>query len=216
MATTPWTPDIRKQRILKNASDSPEYQALANYLMMRRAMPQLNTSAPLGDSTNGVFVTPGIFGDKDIPNRGLLELNWRNNENDSTRTMSHEMTHAAHRQWGNQYLEISRKLRSDPSSVTPDERRLYDAYDKIFGVEKGTNKGVGGLLSRLSPDWAKEEQDYRSTSEEFHPFGVGNVQTQSQATRQAPPHVDATAATEAMILNELATRVQGRAKILGR
>jgi len=198
-----WTPDVRKQRILKAASESPEYQQLSNYLISRRAMPEMNMSAALGEGTNGEFAYPGLFV-KDVPDRGKLSINWRIPEDGATRTLTHEMTHAAHRQWGEQYLEISRKIRNAPDTVTPDERRLYDAYSKFYG------DGAYGVdaLKALAPAWGKEEDAYRASNDEIRPFGVGNMQQQNTPTRSAPPHVDATAATEAMILNELATRVQ--------
>jgi len=209
MATKPVplvnTDDIRKQRILKNATESPEYNALANYLMTRRAMPELNTSALLGD-TRGRTEYPSGFGKSDVPSRGRISLNWRIPEDQATSTMTHEMTHAAHNEWGKQMFDISRRLRSNPETVTDDERRFYDAYDKIFGAA-GPVKGVAGMVNSFAPGWGKSEARYRASNEEVLPFGVGNMQA-FPGTYIAPPHVDTTAATEAVILNELATRAQ--------
>lgn len=194
--------NVRKQRILKNATDSPEYRALADYLMTRRAMPELNTVAPLGD-TRGQMEYPG-WGTSDVPSRGRLSINWRIPEDRATSTLTHEMTHAAHRQWGEQMLDISRRLRSNPETVTDDERRFYDAYDKIFGTA-GPVKGIAGMVNSFAPSWGKSEAGYRASNDEVLPFGVGNMQA-FPGTYAAPPHVDASAATEAMILNELAVR----------
>jgi hypothetical protein len=209
MATKPgslvYTDDIRKQRILKNATDSPEYNALAEYLMSRRAMPEMDFSAALGD-TRGRMEYPSGFGKSDVPSRGRLSLNWRIPEDRANSTISHEMTHAAHNEWGKQMFDISRKLRRNPETVTTEERQFYDAYQKIFGTAN-PNSGIAKLVEGISPSWGKSEARYRASNEEVLPFGVGNVQ-RIPGTYTAPAHIDTTAATEAMILNELATRAQ--------
>ena len=194
----------RKQRILKAATSSPEYTALADYLMSRRAMPEVQTRAPLGDDTKGEMEYPTGWGSTDVPSRGRLSLNWRLPEDNATATFSHEMTHAAHRQWGQQMLDISRRMRENPSTVTQEERQFYDAYGKVFG-RANPDSGIANFVNRLAPEWGKSKADYRASNNEVLPFGVGNMQA-IPGSYKAPAHIDATAATEAMILNELATR----------
>jgi len=103
--------DAALTKILQKASDNPEYQALANYLMSRRAMPQMQREY-LGDNTLGSFVTPGFLSSGSVPERGILKINRFSeyqNPNDVVPTMTHEMTHATERQLIKQYYEVKKK-----------------------------------------------------------------------------------------------------------
>jgi hypothetical protein len=199
------TDDIRKQNILKNATDSPEYNALSEYMMSRRAMPEMDFNAALGD-TRGRTEYPSGFGKSDVPSRGRLSLNWRIPEDRANSTLIHEMTHAAQNEWAKQMYDIFIKLRSNPETVTTEERQFYDAYQKTFGTVN-PNSGIAKFVEGISPSWGKSEERYRASNEEVLPFGVGNMQ-RIPGTYTAPAHIDATAATEAMILNNLAYRAQ--------
>jgi len=103
--------DAALVKILQKASDNPEYQTLANYLMSRRSMPQMQREF-LGDNTFGSFVTPGLFSSGKVPDRGILKINRFSEYQDPNTvvpTVTHEMTHAAERQLIKQYYEVKAK-----------------------------------------------------------------------------------------------------------
>ena len=86
-------------KILQAASDNPEYQAIANYLMSRRAMPDFNLDYMPGKY--GKFTSPGLFSSGKIPERGIVSFNESARQWDPKSmapTASHEMTHAAEKQ----------------------------------------------------------------------------------------------------------------------
>jgi hypothetical protein len=197
--------DAAVTKILQKASDNPEYQALANYLMSRRAMPQMQREY-LGDNTLGSFVTPGFLSSGAVPDRGILKLNRFSeyqNPSDVVPTVTHEMTHAAERQMIKQYYEVKKKR--DKSEL---ESQFIENFQKIIGSSKPE---ISNWLKRVAPDFAKKEEGYRSTSTEALAFGLQNAafpNTESQ--RYAPEHIDPTIATSLMLLLDQAQKVQNQ------
>ena len=197
--------DAALTRILQKASDNPEYQALANYLMSRRAMPQMQREY-LGDNTLGSFVTPGLFSSGKVPDTGILKINRFSEYQNPTGvvpTMTHEMTHAAERQMIKQYYEVKKKR--DKNEL---ESKFIDNFQKIIGSSKPE---ISNWLKSVAPDFAKQGEGYRSTSTEGLAFGLQNAafpNTESQ--RYAPEHIDPTIATSLMLLLDQAQRVQNQ------
>lgn len=193
-------------KILQEASNNPAYQSIANYLMSRRAMPDFNLGYMPG--TYGKFISPGLFSSSQIPERGIISFNessktW--NPSSMASTATHEMTHAAEKQLIKQYYEINKK-----QSKTELEKQFLDNFQKIIG---SSEPQISNWIKKVSPDFAKKESDYRSTSKEGLSFGVENsAYPDSESNRNAPPHVDPTIATVFNLLLEQAQRVQDEQK----
>ena len=197
--------DAALTKILQKASDNPEYQALANYLMSRRSMPQMQREY-LGDNTFGSFVSPGLLSSGSVPDRGILKIN-RFSEyqdpNDVVPTVTHEMTHATERQLIKQYYEVKKKR--DKNEL---ESQFIDNFQKTIGSSKPE---ISNWLKSVAPNFAKQGEGYRSSSTEGLAFGLQNAafpNTGSQ--RYAPEHIDPTIATSLMLLLDQAQRVQNQ------
>lgn len=197
--------DEATTKILQKASENPEYQTLANYLMSRRAMPQMQREY-LGENTFGSFVTPGLFSSGNVPDRGILKLNRFSeyqNPSDVVPTVSHEMTHAAERQMIRQYYEI--KAKRDRSEL---ETQFMNNFQKIIGSSKPE---IANWLKSVAPEYAKQGEGYRSTSTEGLAFGLQNAAyANTGSQRYAPEHIDPTIATSLMLLLDQAQRVQNQ------
>ena len=181
----------------------PEYQQMMDYLMARRSVPPVQLNY-LGGNVAGVFEDPGAT----VTSRTPAGPNGRITVDShlGTRTLVHETTHATQRQLAQQYSE-----EKYPHGVynfwrAPDDTVFTDAYEKL----RLHNGGPGGKdpLEVLAPKWKQAEADYRSTFPEAPAFGVANSAIPEQANQPGPPHVDATLATEFLILLDLATRSQ--------
>jgi hypothetical protein len=197
--------DVALVKILQKASNNPEYQTLANYLMSRRSMPQMQREF-LGDNTLGSFVTPGLFSSGKVPDRGILKINRFSEYQDPNTvvpTVTHEMTHAAERQLIKQYYEV--KAKQNKSEL---ETQFIDNFQKIIGSSKPE---IANWLKSVSPDFAKQNEGYRSTSTEGLAFGLQNAAFENpDSQRFAPAHIDPTIATSLMLLLDQAQRVQNQ------
>jgi len=197
--------DAALTKILQKASDNPEYQTLANYLMSRRSMPQMQREF-LGDNTLGSFVTPGLFSSGKVPDRGILKVNRFSEYQDPNTvvpTVTHEMTHAAERQLIKQYYEV--KAKKDKSEL---ETQFMDNFQKIIGSSKPE---IANWLKSVAPEYAKQGEGYRSTSTEGLAFGLQNAAfANTGSQRFAPEHIDPTIATSLMLLLDQAQRVQNQ------
>lgn len=212
-------------KLLKSVQGTPLYQQLADYLMARRAMPEIK-SGYLGEGVNGNF-SRNTFAGGDLPRHGQITLSDRglfqdmvDNTHDSARTLTHEMNHAADSQMSNHYYELKRK-----PNKTPEEERFVKAYDKlVVGLvpnEKGEYKygrRETELANRIAPEWTRENEKYRASGDELPAFGVGNSAFPSKYATglESPPHLDSSLAQERSILLDAAMRAQRQAKILGR
>ena len=171
---------------MKKAGGIPEYQQMMDYLMTRRAVPEMRTRY-LGDGVNGQFQYGG-----ELPSRGKLTMS----EGAGVNTLVHEVTHAAERQMVNQYFEDTRSN----AFFVPASTQFSNAFNKVR-----LSSDSGDMTRILAPAWQKKESDYRATIGEAFAFGVANsVAPKNLNLRPAPPHVDATMATEFLILLVLA------------
>lgn len=197
--------DATSTRILKAASDNPEYQAISNYLLSRRAFPEVAT-APMRGGTYGKFTTPGFFSDGVIPERGLLsfnELSQQWSPQAMAPTAVHETTHAANRQLIKQYYEVQKK----PNKTELDNQFLGN-FQKIIGSSKPE---ISDWLKKVSPTFAKQEAGYRATGPEALSFAVENSAfPYSEDAYNAPAHIDPTIATTFQLLLDQAQRVQNQ------
>jgi hypothetical protein len=188
--------------ILKVASNNPDYQQIANYLMSRRSYPEIAyMNKP--SSNYGTFTTQGMFGTANIPQRGIVSLN-RNastvNPDMVAPTLTHELTHAAETQLYRQYNEL--KAKSNKSDI---ERQFMENFDKILGSK------VTEQASAIQPEYTKNRSAYRTRGDEALAFALENVNyPNAPSDNSAPAHIDPTIATQLMLLLEQAQRVQNQ------
>jgi hypothetical protein len=144
-----------------------------------------------------------LFGEP-LPERGLLKIN-RNPESTNPEnvipTLTHEMTHATHRQLDRQYAELYYK-----KNKTDIEKQFMNNYEKIIGFKE---PAISNQIQQMAPDFAKNKSNYRATGREAMAFGLENsVFPENIFASNAPSHVDPTMATQLMLLLEQAQRVQ--------
>lgn len=201
--------DQKLTKILQAASDNPEYQSIANYLMARRAMPEMQIG---GTSAYGSFTTPALFSGNKVPDRGLLKLNENSryvNPSAVAPTMLHESTHAAERQMIKQYYELK-----DKPNKTDLEKQFLGNFQKIIGSQDAE---ITNWIKKIVPEFANKESGYRTRSNEALAFGVQNAAFKDTASSyQAPPHIDPTIATQFQLLLDQAQRVQDQQAPKGR
>jgi hypothetical protein len=184
--------------LMELAGKRPEYQQMMDYLMSRRSVPPVQLNY-LGGNVAGVFEYPGVT----VTSRTPSGPNGRITVDDyrGVSTLVHETAHATQRQLAHQYGEEKYGPWMSTLPATP----FTDAYDKMR-LHKGP--GTANPLEVLAPKWKQAEADYRSTFQEAQAFGLANSAMPEQANQPGPPHVDATLATEFLILLDLATRSQ--------
>lgn len=192
-------------RILQSASDNPNYQTIANYLMSRRSFPQIQLD-PIPSSKYGSFVSPGLFSDGRVPERGIVNINNYSryqNPADVAPVVAHELTHATERQLIKQYYEIKNK-----QNKTELDNQFINNFQKIIG---SSEPEIKNWLTKVSPEFVKEEGDYRAKSNEALAFGLENAIFPNAPTGyKVPTHVDPTIATTLMLLLDQAQRVQNQ------
>jgi hypothetical protein len=178
--------------LIKQAGSIPEYQQMMNYLSTRGAAPTIAADPKLNFSgifrPGPTFSAPGSVGIR---------------PKEPVEALIHEVTHAADIQMVSQYMQESGRTSSSsagPFKSTP----FTDAYDKLDPAP---------LTKLMQPEWAGRASKYRATRPESRAFAIENAigpnVTKDSVTR-APGHVDATIATEFMILLELAQRSSGK------
>lgn len=191
--------------IVKDAGARPQYEQLMDYLSSRRSVPPTKF-AYLSDSVSGEFSRNTMFG-KEFPRTGAIRLNYGAGAD----TFVHELTHAAAVQLVNQYSEEPNKFMNFSEKSTPTQ--FTDAFNKIMRGAVGKDNPPVELAKVLDPVWTAANKDYRSTAGELLGFAMGNmVPTKSGKVSiqdsRGPTHLDATLATDMMILLDLATRAQ--------
>lgn len=174
---------------MKQAGQIPEYQQMMDYLMARRAVPEIKTTYMGG--TSGLFQFGG-----NLQNRGRIRVN----EGEGVDTLTHEITHAAERQMMQQYYEDKTAKRDFLGFIQPSDTQFTAAYDKF---------GPQDVLGTINQNWTDKAKRYRSTSSEARAFAVENATNPKLAptsVTRGPAHVDSTLATEFLILLDLAKR----------
>jgi hypothetical protein len=187
-----------KIRLMRQiASEQPQYQELADYLMARSAMPPVKEGY-LPGGANAEYSRNTMFG-RELPATGEVTINYGSNDPNS---LIHELTHAAHYQMGRQY-------RQEGAKDAEAKQRFKDAYDRLLrtneqglvGFAAPTVFQTEAMASRLAPDWTKQNSRYRSSVSELPAFAMGN-----QGAKGAPAHVDPTLSTEFRVLLDMALR----------
>jgi len=188
-------------RIMAEAKRFPETNALLSYLAQRKAVPDKESRGTLS----------GGYGEFQFANRpGEVEFavgpagKIRLQRNATTGTVIHELTHAADMQIDRQYYEDSNNQKGPGNQFT-------DAYNKMRFKPTSNPKErypFDRLVSSLAPGFMKKEADYRGTVREIRAFAMGDSAAPGATTNTdgIPPHLNATVATEFMILLDLAAR----------
>ena len=207
-APAPRLTDLEK--LTQESKKYPQYNDLMDFLASRQAVPEI-TQTYLGPSTGGQFISG--WGE---PKNGRIELNYETTPS----TLLHELTHAADRQISHQASDLEERHRKETplldylrgkTVLTPEEVRLAMGYRKLHYDPKKDYKDPARyprqqLISKMAPEWAKENYDYRSGDGELVAYGMGS--TVPRRHNRAPLHVDPTMATEFSILLDLAQRAQ--------
>jgi hypothetical protein len=170
------------------ARQNEEYQALEKYLQSRDEMPSIKVTSRMPEGTNGIFTSDNLN-----IGSGTIKINKNTPKAALASLLAHEMTHAADRQMRQQAIE---------QGMFGESNQYTEAYEKLVGPE-GQNRTK--LARRLKPDWASNNRLYRADPKEIAAYGVGAF-TGPSLQDPGPRHVDATAATELMILMDLAQR----------
>jgi hypothetical protein len=193
--------------IKTKAEQNSDYRAMLQYLQSRDAVPEIK-SGYLPDPIDAVFSSANLplIG---AVGKGQIKINReiRGPEYETflgPSTLTHEMTHATDRQLQEQAGE--------QSGMFSKGNRFTDAYEKLVGPG-GMREGKKRLelAQKHYPKFVSGNRDYRALPSEIAAHGVGNYAGPTTADN-APPHVDATAATEFQILLGLARRNSGDPK----
>jgi hypothetical protein len=188
-------------KLLAETAKYPQYGEMVDYLTQREMMPPIN-QVYLSSGTNGRF-RQNVWDSTHLPKTGLIEVKYGAGPS----TVLHELAHATDEQVSRDY----RKLKLLGLNFTPEEKRFMTAYEKLSYNPKAYRNDPAKyprrhLANKLSPEWAKEESDYRSRDNELAGWGMGS--TVQRDTEYNPPlHLDPTMATELLILTDLARRV---------
>jgi hypothetical protein len=165
-----------------------ELSDMYSYLQGARRTPSVKPS--------GSF-DAGTYGDYDESQNALrFDPSYETKVNN---VLTHEYSHAANAQQGNQFLEASRRLREGDTSG-PMDKQYADAFIKLNG---------SGAEKNLPPHTplSSEDETYRFRNRnEAQAFGLGNMLYPKGATFQVQPHIDASAAQEQQIMMDLARR----------
>ena len=183
---------------MKEAGRIPEYQQMMDYLMIRRAVPEIK-SQYLGESIGGIFRYGG-----GMQSRGQIGIN-----SNGVDTLVHEVTHAAERQVNNQYSE-----EKYPGGWATGKNQFIDAYEKLTYQPDMYADAPGKVppqqfMNLIDKNWTEKAARYRSTTSEARAFAMENVSNPKLdplSITRAPAHIDSTLATEFLILLDLAKR----------
>lgn len=208
-------PENKVLAFMKESLTVPEYQQMMNYLMDRRAVPEVKKGA-LPYNVFGEFAT-NVWSRGPLPKAGRVTLG----PGAGTDTLIHEITHAVERQIIQQYAEDPK--RGGPSALLNrlfgDPNQFVDGYEKlVYNAATQTRQGEeqhgdqrSRLMNKMNPDWARQGSEYRSSPGEAVARSVENMTARGGAAFDpGPDHVDATLATEFLIILDLAQREQAK------
>jgi hypothetical protein len=185
---------VRKAR--KSVAPYPEYSQIVEYLAQSEHLPAL-TAADLPEGVLGAYVMPG-FADSEYK-KPVIELDRFYTGSSSpanvAATVLHEFTHASQ-------SAMRKQVKNAGTQFKEAHSKLYSGPDRT----RERDMPLAELAKQLDASWADENAGYRSAPFEIQAFGVGNSATKTPSSGRPPPHLDATAATEFMILLDLAMR----------
>ena len=184
-------------KILAQLATRPEAVKMQEYLTRSGAAPTISMDdlSELGSDVSAIYrqISPTGKFEKSV---ALDRFTSARNPTLAAGTLGHELTHATD-------VQLDTQARNTKGS------QFADAYNKLAldlaAPYKDISKQRETLAAKLSPGFVASDKAYRASNDELPGFGVGNS-LGFGATQPAPPHVDATMATEFMILLDLAMR----------
>lgn len=189
------------ERTKSKAEQNEDYRAMLEYLKSRDAVPDVKTGR-MPSHIDAVFSSMKLPFVGNV-GRGTIKINEDLTSSDYKKgtgpsTLAHEMAHAVDRQF--------EKQAGEQTGIFSRGNAFTDAYEKMVGsggMREGRRRA--DLARKYHPEWVAANRDYRATPYEIAAHGVGKYAGATNAD-DAPPHVDATAATEFQILLDLAKR----------
>lgn len=197
--------DAKISQLMGQAKDIPEYKQMMDYLMARRAVPEM-ISTKLPPGVKGEF-SYDLWPGGDLQPRGRITTDY----SAGVDTLLHEVQHAARRQMEQQYRENSDRFGLfGNSKATP----FQEAYEKLqynrYGRTRDQADPITSLMKKISPDFVESDPGYRSSPSEAQAFGMGSAATGVRSITPAPDHIDTTLASEFLILLDLAMKDQAK------
>jgi len=192
--------------IQRLASAYPETKTLLDYLTNRNAVPEKEAKGTMTGAT-GEFQygnTSDMHRTLRVGPAGKIRMQPAANAG----TFIHELTHAADLQMDAQYHE-------DVGKAGRKENQFTRAYNRLRfnpSFDQNNRNNFEKMVNLLAPNFAAEQGDYRASNLEVRAFAVGDsVAPEGKfatpiGRKEIPPHLNATMATEFMILLELANR----------
>ena len=179
------------ENIVRQAKKFPETNALLDYLNQRNAMPDVEALGTLsGASGEFQFANrPSLPKQFHVTPRGKIRMQ----SGEGANTFIHELTHAAE-------FQIIRQV--DEATVAGVKNQFTDAYSKMKGSR---------AVDTLAPNLKKDTSAYRANPMEVNAFAVADAAVPEERfvdQKGIPPHLNATMATEFMILLDLASRAE--------
>lgn len=179
---------------MRTAASDPNYAALTQYLQSRGRMPSVDTAGYLGGGADGEYQ-----GGKITIRRGLPPAA-------ATGVLTHELVHAADEAMSGQFFQRAGEMGVTSRNAPWGQNQFMDAYRKLYRdpSDLKSNPRLESAAA-LAPDWAKNASAYRTGRNEIPAWAVGRFSGQDGMSNAAP-HVDASAATDFMVLLDLAQR----------
>lgn len=194
---------------MKEAMNIPEYRQMMDYLQQRKGTPEIDTKQRnLGRDTYGVYERNSQFGNE-LPAAGRITLD----KKAGTDTLVHEIVHAV-----NYQMAVQNSQEPFDRMTQPKKSQFGDAYSKLrwdpYERDPSKKDKVTQVIEAIAPDAPTPFKSYRLTSGEAPAFAVSKHLTDPQAKSAgnvgAPSHIDATLATEFLILLDQAQRASSQ------
>lgn len=207
-----------------------EYSGVMDYLTLRDAVPEILSNVEFQATSSGAkpaakFLFPPAGQErKGMGPGGLAAFS----SGAGTSELLHELTHAAQRamhfqseegKTSDAFKQALDKLGFTGGPWTSKEKKLHMSDGKTEfgsrGVKEQSRKLAPGFENAGNTPQEKEWSAYRTSTPELAAWAVGNMTLppNQRSLSPAPPHHDATLATEMQILLDLATRdMQSRRK----
>lgn len=187
------------QKVLDAVASTDLGKALVSFLQKRNAVPVMK-EAYLGDSgALAEFSTNTPFG-SELPKNGVVAFSYGFDPNTPSGrgTATHELMHAADRQMSDMYFSRPKDFWFNKAPT-----QFTEAYAKLRLTDDP-------LVERMPSQYKDARKDYRLLLSEALAYGAGMAGGSNVYPVRLPAggHLNATKATEAAILLELANRMK--------
>ena len=187
------------QKVLEAVASTDLGKALVAFLQKRGAVPAMKEGYLGNGGTLAEFSTNTPFGNE-LPKNGTVTFSYGFNPSvPSWRgTATHELMHAADRQMLDMYFSRPKDFWSNQTPT-----QFSEAYRKL-------RLTADPLVAKMPPQYKDAQKDYRLQLNEALAYGAGMAGGSNAYPVRLPSggHLNATKATEASILLELANRMK--------